>query len=131
MKNTKNAINNWKILKDLFDYDESEKELQSLIYIKNEFHPAIYEIIRKSIFPRYKSFIQHLKDKWIEKTSNKIENAFQKTMPKSRKRTFKTKQSVLKRIYRRDLIWNDNRKGFWKSTKFLKESKFLLHKLIK
>ena len=38
------------------------------------------------------------------------ENAFQKTMPKSRKRTFKTKRGVLKRIYRRDLIWNDNRK---------------------
>jgi transposase-like protein len=102
-----------KIIKNLFDlndYDEAEKELQSLIFRKNEFHPAIYEIIRKSISPRYKSFIYHLKDKRIEKTSNKIENAFQKTMPKSRKRIFKTTRGVLKRIYRRDLIWNDNRK---------------------
>ena len=32
-------------------------------------------------------------------------------MPKSRKRTFKTKLGVLKRIYRRDLIWNQNRKN--------------------
>ena len=32
-------------------------------------------------------------------------------MPKSRKRTFKTKRGVLKRIYRRDLIWNQNRKN--------------------
>ena len=96
-----------KMVKDLFDldnYDEAEKELQSLIFRKDEFHPAVYEIIRKSISPRYKSFIHHLKDKRIEKTSNKIENAFQKTMPKSRKRTFKTKRGVLKRIYRRDLI---------------------------
>ena len=102
-----------KMIKDLFDldnYDEAEKELQSLIFRKDEFHPAIYEIIRKSISPRHKSFIYHLKDKRIEKTSNKIENAFQKTMPKSRKRTFKTKRGVLKRIYRRDLIWNENRK---------------------
>ena len=99
-----------KNLFDLDDYDEAEKELQSLIFRKNEFHPAIYEIIRKSISPRYKRFIHYLKDKRIEKTSNKIENAFQKTMPKSRKRTFKTKRGVLKRIYRRDLIWNDNRK---------------------
>ncbi len=102
-----------KIIKNLFDlkdYDEAETELQSLIFRKNEFHPAIYEIIRKSISPRYKSFIYHLKDKRIEKTSNKIENAFQKTMPKSRKRIFKTTRGVLKRIYRRDLIWNDNRK---------------------
>ncbi len=101
------------MIKDLFDldnYDEAEKELQSLIFRKDEFYPAIYEIIRKSISPRYKSFIHHLKDKRIEKRSNKIENAFQKTMPKSRKRTFKTKRRVLKRIYRRDLIWNDNRK---------------------
>ena len=102
-----------KIIKDLFDlnnYNEFKNEVQSLIYRKDDFHPVIYKIIRKSITPRYKSFIYHLKDKRIEKTSNKIENAFQKTMPKSRKRTFKTKRGVLKRIYRRDLIWNDNRK---------------------
>ena len=88
-----------KMIKDLFDldnYDEDEKELQSLIFRKDEFHPAIYEIIRKSISPRYKNFIYHLKDKRIEKTSNKIENAFQKTMPKSRKQTFKTKRGVFK-----------------------------------
>ena len=102
-----------KMIKDLFDlndYNEFKKEVHSLINSKDDFHPVIYKIIRKSIFPRYKSFIHHLKDKRIEKTSNKIENAFQKTMPKSRKRTFKTKRGVLKRIYRRDLIWNDNRK---------------------
>ena len=103
-----------KMIKDLFDlndFDEFKNELQSLIYHKNDFHPVIYKIIRKFIFPRYKSFIYHLKDKKIEKTSNKIENAFQKTMPKSRKRTFKTKRGVLKRIYRRNLIWNQNRKN--------------------
>ena len=101
------------MIKDLFDlndYDEFKNKVQSLIYRKEDFHPVIYKIIKKSITPRYKSFIHHLKDKRIEKTSNKIENAFQKTMPKSRKRTFKTKRVVLKRIYRRDLIWNDNRK---------------------
>ena len=118
-----------KMIKDLFDlndYDEFKNEVQSLIYRKYDFHPVIYKIIRKSITPRYKSFIYHLKDKRIEKTSNKIENAFQKTMPKSRKRTFKTKRGVLKRIYRRDLIWNDNRKkdfenqqSFWKSHNYV------------
>lgn len=36
-------------------------------------------------------------------------------MPKSRKRTFKTKWDVLKRIYRRDLIWNQNRKNDFKN----------------
>ena len=103
-------LQNIKNLFDLENYDEANKELQSLIYRKNEFHPIIYKIIRKSISSRYKNFIYHIKDKKIEKTSNKLENAFQKTMPKSRKRTFKTTRGVLKRIYRRDLIWNENRK---------------------
>lgn len=70
-----------KIIKDLFDlndYDQFKKEVQSLIYREDDFHPVIYKIIRKSIAPRYKSFIYHLKDKRIEKTSNKLENAFQK-----------------------------------------------------
>ena len=106
------------MIKDLFDlndYDEFKNEVQSSIYRKYDFHQVIYKIIRKFIFQRYKNFIQHLKDKKIEKTSNKIENAFQKTMPKSRKRTFKTKRGVLKRIYRRDLIWNQNRKDDFKN----------------
>ena len=106
----KNQLEMVKNLFDLNDYEEAKKELESLIYRKNEFHHVIYEIIRKSIVPRYKSFIYHLKDSRIEKTSNKIENAFQKTMPKSRKKTFKTVRGVLKRIYRKDLIWNHNRK---------------------
>ena len=46
----------------------------------------------------------HMKDNKIEKTSNRIENAFQKIMPKSRKLSFKTIRGVLKRICRRDLI---------------------------
>lgn len=102
------------MIKDLFDltdYNEFKNEVQSLINSKDDFHPVIYKIIRKFIFSRYKSFIYHLKDNKIEKTSNKIENAFQKTMPNSRKQTFKTKRDVLKRIYRRNLIWNQNRKN--------------------
>ena len=66
-----------KMIKNLFDltnYDEAKKELQSLIFRKNEFYSAIYKINRKSISSRYKIFIYHLKDKRIEKTSNKIEN---------------------------------------------------------
>lgn len=105
-----NQLKRIKNLFDLDDYDLAKKELESLIYRKNEFHNVIYEIIRKSIVPRYKSFIYHMKDSKIEKTSNQIENAFQKTMPKSRKKTFKTVRGVLKRIYRKDLIWNHNRK---------------------
>lgn len=54
------------MIKDLFDlndYNEFKNEVQSLIYRKYDFHPVIYKIIRKSITPRYKNFIYHLKDK--------------------------------------------------------------------
>ncbi|WP_427003419.1 hypothetical protein [Methanobrevibacter intestini] len=74
-----------KMIKDLFDlndYIEFKNEVLSLIYREDDFYLLIYKIIRKFLFPRgYKSFIYHLKDKAIEKTSNKIENAFQKTIP--------------------------------------------------
>ena len=76
-----------------------KKEVQSLIYREDDFHPVIYKIIRKSIAPRYKSFIYHLKDKLIEKTSNKLENAFQKNNAKiqktndNRKKDFENQQS--------------------------------------
>ena len=59
-----------KKLKKIFkitNYKQAEKELQSLIYRKNEFTPPIYKIITKSIAPRYKNFIHHLKDNKIEK----------------------------------------------------------------
>lgn len=98
-------------IKDLFDvddYDLAEKELQSLIFRKDEFHYVVYEIIRKSVAPRHKSFVYHLKDKKISKTTSPLENAFLKTMPKSRKRTFKAKEGILKRIYLTDSIWNEN-----------------------
>lgn len=73
-----------KMIKDLFDlndYDEFKNEVQSLINRKDDFHPVIYKIIRKFIFPRYKSFIYHLKDNKIEKTSNKIEMLSKKQCP--------------------------------------------------
>ena len=63
LEECKNQLEMVKNLFDLNDYDGAEKSLQSLIYRKNEFHEVIYEIIRKSIVPRYKSFIYHLKDK--------------------------------------------------------------------
>ena len=49
------------MIKDLFDLneiDEFKNEVQSLIYRKDDFHPVIYKIIRKFIFPDIKaSFI--------------------------------------------------------------------------
>ena len=100
-----------KMIKDLNsinDYDEFKKEVKSLIYLKDEFNPFIYKIITKLIVSRYKNIIHHLKDKKIEKT-----------MPKSRKRTFKTKLNILKRKYQR-VNWNPKPK---KKKRFLEINK--------
>lgn len=87
------------MIKDLFDlndYNEFKKEVHSLINSKDDFHPVIYKIIRKSIFPRYKSFIHHLKDKRIEKQVTKLKMPFknnakiQKTNIQDQTRRFKT-----------------------------------------
>lgn len=89
------------------------------MYSTDDFKPKLLIENSISIFDSFKNFVEnfiyHLKDKKIEKTSYTIENAFQKTMLKSRKQTFKTKQGVLKRIYHRDLIWNQNRKNDFKN----------------
>lgn len=52
----------------------------------------------KSIDSRYKNFIYHLKSNKTEKTSNKIENAFQKIMSKHKKRKFKAIKGIQCRI---------------------------------
>lgn len=46
----------------------------------------------------------------MKKQVTKLKMPFKKQCQNQEKRTFKTKRGVLKRIYRRDLIWNDNRK---------------------
>lgn len=51
----------------------------------------------------------------MKKQVTKLKMHFKKQCQKSRKRKFKTKRGILKRIYRRDLIWNQNRKDDFKN----------------
>jgi len=48
--------------------------------------------------PYFKTFFASIEDGNIERTSNKIENIFQKTFPKSVKRLMKIKRGVMSRI---------------------------------
>ena len=47
---------------------------------------------------KFKTFFAFIEDGNIERTSNKIENVFQKTFPKSVKRLMKIKRGVMSRI---------------------------------
>ena len=56
--------------------------------------------------PYFKTFFNFLDDKNIESTSNKIENFFKKTLPKTVKKIMKTKNGVMSRITLKTQIWD-------------------------
>jgi hypothetical protein len=56
--------------------------------------------------PYFKTFFAYLEDENIERTSNKIENVFQKTFPKSVKKLMKIKNGAMSRISIRKEILN-------------------------
>ena len=70
---------------------------QVLVKIK-EYSKIIQFIIINSLRPYFKTFFAFLDDKNIQRTSNKIENIFQKTFPKSVKKLMKIKNGVMSRI---------------------------------
>jgi hypothetical protein len=56
--------------------------------------------------PYFKTFFVFLEDKNIERTTNKLENIFQKTFPKRVKRLMKIKTGIMSRIKIRTEIQN-------------------------
>jgi hypothetical protein len=59
-----------------------------------------------SLMPYFKTFFAFLEDENIERTSNKLENIFQKTFPKSVKKLMKIKTGAMSRINIRKEIKN-------------------------
>ena len=63
-----------------------------------DYSKVIQLIAMNLLMPYFKTFFAYLEDENIERTSNKIENVFQKTFPKSVKRLMKIKRGVMSRI---------------------------------
>jgi hypothetical protein len=72
----------------------------------NGYSKAIQSILCGSLMPYFNTFFAFLEDGNIERTSNKIENVFQKTFPKSVKKLMKIKKGVMSRINIRKEIQN-------------------------
>lgn len=87
--------NYWKI-KDHFSL---------LRYRKAEFNKITGKLI-DWIASVYKNFILYNENNKIERTSNKIENCFQKIMPRFKKKIYKTETGFLTRIKRKIIKWN-------------------------
>ena len=71
-----------------------------------DYSKVIQSIAMNLLMPYFKTFFAYLEDENIERTSNKIENVFQKTFPKSIKRIMKIKKGVMSRINIRKEILN-------------------------
>ena len=87
--------NYWKI-KDHFSL---------LRYRKAEFNKITGKLI-DWIASVYKNFILYNENNKIERTSNKIENCFQKIMSRFKKKIYKTETGFLTRIKRKIIKWN-------------------------
>jgi hypothetical protein len=56
--------------------------------------------------PYFKTYFNFLNDSNIEITSNKVENFFKRTLPKSVKKLMKSKKGVISRITLKTEIWD-------------------------
>jgi len=93
----------------LFDsenYKSSRIKFNMILSKVKEFSEVIRVIILDSFLPYFKTFFGFLDDENIECTSNKLENFFKRTLPKSVKKIMKTKNGVKSRMSLRTEIWN-------------------------
>ena len=97
-------------LYDCKSYDEAKKKFDKMIELIDEYPVIIQDILLNSISPYFKTYFNYLDNKKIEKTNNKIENYFLKTLPRHVKTIMKTFQGVLCRIWLRQENWGKYKK---------------------
>ena len=109
-------INKYKTLKktlyqilDEKDYEKGLKQLHKLTKHINDYKGPIKRFIKNKLNTKYHKFKQYLQDNRIEKTSNKIENIFSKTMSKKYKRKYRTPQGILTRIHLNEIRYEKNK----------------------
>jgi transposase-like protein len=93
----------------LFDsksYKCARNKFNEILSKIKDFSEIIQSIVLDSLMPYFKTFFSFLDDKNIECTSNKLENLFKRTLPKSVKKLMKSKNGVKSRIMLRTEIWD-------------------------
>ena len=91
---------------DAYDLESAKNKRDHLIKIQNQLLEPIFRILWKFIIPCFKNLIYWLENDNIERTSNKIENIFQKIFPKSIKKKMKLNSGVLKRFALKLQYWD-------------------------
>ena len=91
--------------------EEARNKLNHIIDIKDKLSDFILKNVVVKLRDNFKNYVYFIENKNIECTSNKIENYFSKTMPKSIKKKFRSIQGVKSRIYLQSRRWeNRNQK---------------------
>ncbi len=90
-------------------FKNARKKFNEILSKISDYSEVIQSIICDSLVPYFKTFFAFLEDGNIERTSNRIENSFQKTFPKSVKRLMKIKTGAMSRINIRKEIQNQKK----------------------
>ena len=107
--------NSYKELDDILsvfdseDYGAIEEYIGSLIYRLDDFTPVMQKVLKVPLCYYYKKHLYCFKDENVERTSNKIENCFQKIMPRFKKKIYRTKEGFLSRVHLKIINWNQKR----------------------
>ena len=88
--------------------EEAKNHRDQLISKNNDFPPIIKQILWKFIIPYFKNLTYHLESNFLESTSNKIENFFQKVFPKHIQKKFRSKLGAEVRFELKIKYWNQN-----------------------
>ena len=94
---------------DLFEstsYNEARNDFNDMLKKVEDYPEIIRQIILKQIMPNFETYFLFLKDPKIPKTTNQIENYFQKTLPKHIKRIMKIPKGAMARIWQRKKLWD-------------------------
>ncbi|MEN6292830.1 MAG: hypothetical protein ABFD07_12545 [Methanobacterium sp.] len=87
-------------------FKEARTRMDEILNQIKDYSKVIQSIIRDSLMPYFKTYFSYLLDENIKRTSNKLENQFQKTFPKNIKRIMKIKKGAMSRINIRIEILN-------------------------
>ena len=88
---------------------KNAKEIKNELFLKNkEFPKVISDLYWKFTVPYFKNLTYYLEFDFIDSTSNKIENFFQKVFPKHIKKKFRSKKGVTSRFELRIKYWEQN-----------------------
>jgi len=90
-------------------FKEARTRMDEILNQIKDYSKVIQSIIMDSLMPYIKTCFSYLLDENIERTSNKLENQFQITFPKSIKRIMKIKKGAMSRINIRKEILNQKK----------------------